>query len=109
MDERQEFMRSVAKRIYQVWRRLGIAGAAAMLLGLQGCASIGSFASAMYATRYGCIRENQRIQNIKGYRVILVQGCGFQQLYACGDDGQCISDGERTPLAAAESLAPVVK
>lgn len=71
------------------------------LVVLGGCVTSQGSAKAMYAAQYQCSEDKLTYENLGGYKVIMVRGCGFEQLYACTQDSTCIRDGERKPIGLA--------
>lgn len=68
---------------------------------LASCVTSQGSAKAMYAAQYRCPKEQLTYENLGGYNVIMVRGCGFEQLYTCDHTATCVRDGERRPIAPA--------
>lgn len=69
-----------------------------------GCVTSQGSAKTMYAAQYQCPEDKLTYENLGGYKVIMVRGCGFEQLYACTHDSTCTRDGERKPVGAAAAM-----
>ena len=72
----------------------------ALPLTLSGCVTSQGSAKAMYAAQYKCPEDSLEYDNLGGYKVIMVRGCGYEQLYACTPTSTCVRDGERRPIGA---------
>src|SRR5262249_51230946 len=65
---------------------------------LAGCATaiVANRSRAMYSAESGCPEGEVSSENVDGQSAVLVRGCGYRQMYACGN-GACVANGPRQP------------
>lgn len=73
--------------------------------GLAGCLTSQGSAKAMYAAKYNCPEGQLTYEDLGNYNVIMVRGCGFEQLYTCDPHATCARDGERRPIGSGAAPA----